>query len=185
MASTTHRLIYTYKHWSTLTRTCISIKLHIICLLCVCMGVCVRELFLFWFQGNEKKKTLCILKWISLSLSVRHSIIIKIYIPYTYTCWPVCYCYSFNQYATFFIAKHFLYRNENKKRKKHIHNKKERRMKRNRWGCECVCVCDLPRDRNVISDENDFYRSITRQEKTTRRKKQRTKKEQISFREWK
>lgn len=48
-----------------------------------------------------------------------------------------------------------------------------------------VCVCDLPRDRNVISDENDFYRSITRQEKTSprRRKKVENKRktEQISF----
>lgn len=48
-----------------------------------------------------------------------------------------------------------------------------------------VCVCDLPRDRNVISDENDFYRSITRQEKTSprRRKKfeNKRKTEQISF----
>lgn len=36
--------------------------------------------------------------------------------------------------------------------------------------CIHVCGCDLPRDRNVISDKNDFYRSITRQEKTRRKK---------------
>lgn len=76
----------------------------------------------------------------------------------------------------FSSLKNFLYRIENDERKNiythtHLENGKDRKIKRNTVD-EIVytCVCDLPRDRNVISDKNDFYRSITRQEKTRRRK---------------
>lgn len=157
------------------SRTCISIKLHIICLLCA--FVWAWNYFCFDFKEDENKENTFVF-WSEFFLfAVRFGIVHNKNIPYTIHLYLLtgryCYCYSFNQCVChlFPMQSTFFIENERK-----VENGKK-------W--KEMDEVDLPRDRNVILDGNDFYRSTRDKngwEKDTDNKEQ---KERISPFEWK